>query len=262
MPPQPQKTTETGTYSLAFFDDFDAAVLDRTKWIPYYLPQWSSRAASQPVYRLQDGSLTLEIAADQQPWCPEFNGPIRASSLQTGLFAGPLGSAIGQHRFSPACRVREEQATERTYTPRYGFFELRAKCHISPSNVAAFWMIGFEEQPEHSAEICIFELKGHNIKHDQAIIGYGLHPFGDPNIIDAFYEEPFALDVAQFNTYAAEWTAEAVHFYINERKIRTIQQSPAYPMQWMLNIYDLAEPGSGGGPMEFVVDYVAGYVAQ
>ncbi|MFZ4662479.1 MAG: hypothetical protein ACOYNY_36055 [Caldilineaceae bacterium] len=75
------KHTDTGAYTLVFVDDFTTAHLDRTKWIPYYLPQWSSRAASQPRYRLADSCLILEITADQQPWCPEFNGAIRVSSL-------------------------------------------------------------------------------------------------------------------------------------------------------------------------------------
>ncbi|HNM36413.1 MAG TPA: glycoside hydrolase family 16 protein, partial [Anaerolineales bacterium] len=121
------------------------------------------------------------------------------------------------------------------------------------------WMIGFEDKPEYSAEICIFELKGYNIKKKSALIGYGVHPFGDPSIKDEFYEEEFSLDVTQFNTYAAEWTEREVHFYINDQKIRTIQQSPQYPMQFMLNIYDLSKSPKHDRPMQFIVDYVSGY---
>lgn len=259
MSPSQHKHTDTGTYTLLFVDDFTTPHLDRTKWIPYYLPQWSSRAASQPRYRLADSCLILEITPDQQPWCPEFDGAIRVSSLQTGVYAGPLGSAMGQHRFSPACRVREEQPIERTFTPQYGYIELRAKCQLQPQNVAALWLIGFEEQPEQSAEICIFELKGTNIAADHAVIGYGVRPFADPAITNAFYEEPFALDVTQFHTYAAEWTETMIHFYVDEVKTRTIPQSPRYPMQLMLNIYDLGDPAKQAAPMAFVVDYVCAY---
>ena len=66
------------------------------------------------------------IEDDQPPWCPEFDGGTRVSSLQTGVFAGPLGSGVGQHRFTPDAVVREEQVERRLYTPQYGFFELRA----------------------------------------------------------------------------------------------------------------------------------------
>ncbi len=251
--------TEFGLYRQTFFDDFTAPTLDRSKWIPYYLPQWSSREKTQPRYRIEESCLILEIQPDQQPWSPEFNGNIRVSSLQTGLYSGPLNSADGQHRFSKDLRVREAQPTERTYTPQYGYFELKAKCNILPNNVAALWMIGFEDKPEYSAEICIFELKGHNIREKSAVIGYGVHPFSDPSITDEFYEDEFPVDVTQFNTYAAEWTEREVHFYINDQKIRTIQQSPQYPMQFMLNIYDLSDDSAGHEPMEFMIDHVCGY---
>lgn len=257
MKVQRNKPIDGQPYELEFYDGFESRALAIDKWIPYYLPQWSNRARSAPRYDFAENALVLKIDPDQQPWCEEFNGPVRVSSLQTGLFSGPLGSQIGQHRFSRKCTVREAQETAKTYLPQYGYFELRARCEISAHTVAALWMIGFEDTPEHSAEICLFELKGWNIEKDQARIGYGIHPFGDPAITDDFHEDVFELDATQYNTYAAEWTEKAVSFFINGRKVRTIAQSPAYPMQLMLNIYDLEQRNSE--KMHFFVDYVAGY---
>jgi len=71
-------------YALVFEDTFDGDTLDRARWLPHYLPQWSSRDASAARYRLGDGTLRLVIEADQPPWCPEFDGQTRVSSLQTG----------------------------------------------------------------------------------------------------------------------------------------------------------------------------------
>ena len=51
---------------------------------------------------------------------PPLDGDVRMSSLQTGVFAGPLGSTLGQRRFNPDATVREEQRNVRLYTPRYG----------------------------------------------------------------------------------------------------------------------------------------------
>jgi hypothetical protein len=252
-----ERATELGRYQLDFYDGFDAAQLDARRWIPHYLPQWSSQAASRPRYGISNGRLILRIDPDQRPWCPEFNGPVRVSSLQTGLFAGPLGSPIGQHRFSQRCVVREEQAETRLYTPRFGSIEMRARCEISPGNVAALWMIGFEDAPERSAEICIFELKGENVQPKRSVIGYGLHPFGDPAIRDAFFEDDFDLDVRVFNTYAVEWMADQTRFFVNHRLVRVIGQSPQYEMQLMLNLYELN--GADADEMRFEVDYVAGY---
>jgi hypothetical protein len=60
----------------------------------------------------------------------------------------------------------------------------------------------------------------------------GLHPFGDPRIVDV---------------------GEAV---------KTAEQSPAYPMQLMLSLYEFPPEGdqpARPSPKEFVVNYVRGY---
>ncbi|MDQ3182041.1 MAG: hypothetical protein M3Q62_00565 [Actinomycetota bacterium] len=38
------------------------------RWIPYYLPQWSSRERSAARYEVGGGRLRLLIEAKQQPW--------------------------------------------------------------------------------------------------------------------------------------------------------------------------------------------------
>ena len=109
---------------------------------------------------MEDGSLVLQITKEQGGWCPEFDGEVRCSSIQTGQFSGALGSKIGQLQFSEACVVREEQQNMRLYTPQFGYFEIRAKGLNTSANHAAFWMIGYEDIPEHSGEICVCELVG------------------------------------------------------------------------------------------------------
>jgi hypothetical protein len=251
-------------YHLIFEDDFQSTELDRTKWLPFYLPQWSNREASRANYRIQDGLLILQITEDQLPWCPEFNGQVKVSNFQTGVFSGPLNSSQGQHRFSKNCAVREEQAEERLFTPQYGYVEIRAKGTDNPNNVFGFWMIGFEDVPHRSAEICPFELKSWNVKENTSTIGFGLHPFGDPTIKDEFFEKEFDFDATQFHTYAVDWTPEGVDFYIDNVLIYQSQQSPNYPMQLMLNIYEIPANESGSKqatsyPSEFIIDYIRCY---
>lgn len=261
FPPNP---VDRKGYIIEFNDEFDGSEIDENKWITYYLPQWSSRENSKPKYHFADGNLVLKITEDQKPWCPEFNGEVKCSSIQTGVYAGALGTSKGQHKFNPECVVREEQVNQRTYLPLYGYFEIRAKVPDTRSNVSALWMIGYEENPEESAEICIFEIKGTNIKKDSSVIGYGIHKFNDPKLEEAFYENRFDIDVTQFHIYAAEWTPEKVDFYIDNVLIHSIKQSPDYPMQFMLNIYEVPVDEEKEGkdliyPKEFAVDYVRGY---
>lgn len=251
-------------YELEFEDTFDGDTLDRARWLPHHLPQWSSREQSAARYRLGGGMLRLVIEEAQPPWCPEFDGPTRVSSFQTGVLAGPVGSPVGQHRFKPEVVVREAQDDARLYTPQYGLFELRARATDDPRCMVALWMIGYEEQPEHSAEICICEIFGREVTAGRAGIGMGLHPFGDPSIRDEFSVQHLPIDARDFHVYAAEWTPDHVAFFVDNRLVTTVEQSPSYPMQFMLGIYEFPDAGEAAGPArpypkEFVVDWFRGY---
>ena len=251
-------------YQLEVEDTFTGDELDPTLWIPHYLPQWSSRSASAARYRLGDGRLRLLIEPDQPPWCPEFDGAVRVSSLQTGMYAGPVGSQLGQHRFTPDAVVREPQESVQLYTPQFGFFELRARAVDDPSAMVALWMIGFEDRPEHSAEICLFEIFGRDVRPDRAVVGMGVHPFADPTLVDDFAAVSLPIDVCDFHVYAAEWAPDQVAFFVDYELVRVVPQAPRYPMQFMLNIYAFPDdrPAGDAAPdsaKEFEVDWFRGY---
>jgi hypothetical protein len=247
------------SHEVEFEDTFDGTDLDRTNWVPYYLPHWSSRERTAARYDVGGGLLTLRIEPGQGQWCPEWDGDIRASCLQTGAFAGPLGSGVGQLRFSPELVVREEQDPVRLYTPQYGLIEIRCKATDDPKAMVALWMIGYEDEPERSGEICVCEIFGRDVGRGEAKVGMGLHPFGDPRITDEFAAEPLPIDAREFHVYAADWTPDHVAFYVDGEHVKTVEQSPDYPMQLMLSVYDFP---AGGPPdphaKEFVVDYVRG----
>ena len=251
-------------YELEVEDRFERSILNERLWIRYYLPHWSSRAASAARYAVGGGKLRLLIEADQEPWSPELTGHLRVSSLQTGAFAGEVGTSIGQHQFRKGIVVREAQRNVSLYTPRYGLFELRARALDDSANMVALWMIGFEDEPTRSAEICICEIFGRDVGASESRIGMGLHPFGDPAITDQFSAETVGIDARGSHTYAAEWTPDDVAFYVDERLIKVVRQSPAYPMQFMLNIYEFSEGPALPSPLDrypktFVVEHFRGY---
>ena len=251
-------------FELEFEDTFAGPALDAARWIPHYLPQWSSRRRSAARYALQDGCLRLLITADQEPWCPELDGEVRVSSLQTGVFAGPVGSPVGQHRFHREAVVREAQANARLYTPHYGRIELCARALDDPSTMVALWLIGYEDAPERSGEICVCEIFGRDVGANEAAVGMGIHPFGDPELVDEFAAERIPIDARELHLYAAEWTPDHVAFFVDGDRVKTLGQSPSYPMQIMLGIYELPgardeEHESTPYPKVFVVDSVRGY---
>lgn len=257
---KPQNPLSSTGYQLVFNDEFDADDLDTAKWVPVYLSQWSSSERSAPRFRISDGALTLYIANDQPPWCPEFDGENKCSCLQTGLFSGSLGSEFGQHRFKPGLIVREQQKTIQTYVPTYGYFELRAKAKIGPGHLVALWMIGFEDQPDRSGEITIMEIFGDETSESGVAVGHGIKPVNDPKLRPEFHKPVISLDLAEYHIFGAEWTPRGVEFFLDGERIGWTSQSPDYPMQLMLTIYDLS---GANQPFifepSFTIDYFRGF---
>jgi hypothetical protein len=246
-------------YELEFEDTFDGEILDERRWLPFYLPQWSSRRRSAARYAVGGGQLTLRIDRDQEPWCPELDGDLRVSSLQTGVFAGPLGSQIGQHRFKDAV-VREEQAPVRLYTPCFGRLEARMRAGIDRYGMVAFWPIGYEDVPGQGGEICVAEIFGTDVHDGHADVGMGVHPQSDPGLVDDFSRERVPIDVRDFHVYAADWTPERIDLSVDGTVYKTVRQTLGYPVQLMLGIYAFpTEDEAEAYPKELVVDYVRGW---
>jgi beta-glucanase (GH16 family) len=121
-------------------------------------------------------------------------------------------------------------------------------------------MIGYEETPQQSGEIAMFEVFGKDVGKISTTVCYGVHPWGDTTLTDEFYREPLEIDATAFHIYAFEWTASHIDFYVDNQLTRRINQSPHYPLQIMLSIFELPGGDSGAAyPREFVIDYVRGY---
>jgi hypothetical protein len=255
---------EKAGHRLVLAEEFEGDTLNTDLWLPYYLPHWSSRDRVVPRYTLGDSLLSLEIHRDMEPWCPEFDGPVVVSCIQSGLFAGPLGSKIGQLRFNEQCTVREEQENWIGFLVRHGYIEIRFRVIGTPLTLASLWMIGYEDIPERSAEICVVELKGWEKIGNRNLVGYGLHPWSDPAIGDDFREERQPIDWADFHTYAIDWRPDGIDWYLDGRFLGSSGQSPAYPMQFMLGIYELPHmtehrDDASAYPKRFEIDYLRVY---
>jgi hypothetical protein len=247
-------------YELVVEDDFDGPDLDRTLWLPHYLPHWSSRRASEARYELRNGSLRLRIDRDQAPWSSEFDGWTRVSSLQTASSSGPVGSSVGPHQFRSGLVVREAQERVALCTPRYGLIEARMRVPADAANMAALWMIGIEDEPGHSGEICVAEILGRDVGAKVTRVGIGIHPFADSLLRDDFAQVPLAIDATQAHTYSVDWEPGRARFYVDDRLVRVSAQSPDYPMLILLGIYEFSdgpEPPSGEDayPKELEVDW-------
>ena len=244
-------------------EHFDGTELDHQVWFPYYLPHWSSRERSAAGYAVRDGALHLSIPIDQGLWCADrHEEPLRVSCLQTGSFAGPLGSTVGQQPFRDGLTVLEEQPTFWGYTPCYGQVEVRMRAVISARSMVALWMSGLEDRPERCGEICVVEIFGDTVGDAQADVGVGIKAFRDPRLVQEFTAEPLPIDVTAFHTYAVDWNPGSLTFSVDGQEVRRLGQAPDYPVQLMLGVFDF--PTKAVDPLtdrlvpELVVSHVRG----
>jgi hypothetical protein len=198
-------------YGVSFRDDFEGHDLDRSVWIPHYLPQWSSRSESAATYEVGGSELRLSIPPEQGLWCPaEHEGPLRVSAIQSGVFSGEVGSTVGQQPFRDGLRVREAQSAQWGWTPHYGVLEVRARMELTARSMASVWMVGIEDEPRRSGEICLFEVFGDTIDRTGPAVGVGIHPFRDPALRDDFATPRLPIDVTDFHVYATDWRPDRV----------------------------------------------------
>ncbi len=126
----------------------------------------------------------------------------------------------------------------------------------------AFWLVGFEESPEQSGEICVAELFGHAIGPDGSRVNIGVKAHHDPRLHDDMEEVALPLDATDWHTYSAGWTPEGISFFVDDTLVRTVDQRLDYPLQLMLDLFEFPagperEPAAYPKPGE--VSAVRGY---
>jgi Glycosyl hydrolases family 16 len=244
-----------------FDDDFDGSDLNTAVWTPHYLPEWSSRVATAATYSVHDGALRLSITPAQGRWLPdEHEPPLRVSGVQSGSRSGPIGSTDGQQPWRPGAVVREQQPPFRGWLPDHGTLAMRAQMTLSPRSMAAWWLVGWEQDPTECAEICVFEVFGDAVvAGDSAAIGCGLHAFRDLRVREDFAAPRVNIDIAEFHRYAVDWTDTEVRFTVDGEPLRSCTGPPTYPMQSMIAVFDFPDRSIGGDDglvPELVVDRV------
>ncbi|ROZ85967.1 glycoside hydrolase family 16 protein [Gordonia sp. OPL2] len=222
-------------------EDFRAG-LDPTRWIAAYLPAWSSRAAARAEWSTTAQGLTLAIPPEHPVWCAgDHDPPLRVSAIQSGNWSGPVGSMQGQQPFRSGQLVREAQPTLWGLTPHHGRVEVTCRATLTPESMFSAWLIGLEDHPDRCGEICLVEVFGSSVESSpmpSVELGRGVHAFRDPALREEFSAPRTPIDVAREHTYGVDWRADGVSFLLDGEVIDSVDQSPNYPMQLIIAIFE------------------------
>ena len=245
-----------------FRDDFSGPGLDTEVWVPHYLPAWSSRAHSAAAFELGDGGLRLFVPPGMGRWCEAtHDGALRVSGIQSGNRSGPVGSNDGQQRFRDDLVVTEAQPTTRGWLPSNGRVEITCRMTLSSRSMAAMWLSGFEERAEDSGELCVVEIFGRSVEGASAEVGVGVKALYDPRLTEDFVDPRLPIDITDLHTYAVEWGEGTSSFFVDDEIVHRSPQSPKYPMQVMVAVFDFPEWSIGDDDRltpELVVRSIAG----
>ena len=180
------------------------------------------------------------------------------SGIQSGNHSGPVGSTTAQQPYRDGLSVREEQEPFAGWIVGPGQLTTRLRMSVSPGSMAALWLVGVEDVPQRSAEICVVEVFGSGVEPGKrAALGVGLHPFRDPAVAEDFAAVPWPVDVSGWHTYAVRWSADEALFLVDGQVVRRCARPPTYPMQLMVAVFDFPGTAAPGDEAVLWVDEIS-----
>ncbi|WP_159501495.1 hypothetical protein [Microbacterium sp. 18062] len=238
-------------------EDFSEG-LSPERWVPSYLPHWTTPERAEARYRLVAAGIQLQIDADQPDWRPE-DAPLRVSNLQTGTFSGPLGSRRGTHRHrDDRLLVRAETPQRLLFAPSRGRIEITLSASRDESCMTAGWLVGTEHlSADDSGEICIFEIDAEAIgETTHARTGVKAHH--DPRTTTDMVELSVPLDAAESHTWTVIWGDGETVIGCEGLLLRRIPQAPDYPLFLMIDLFEIGPP-TGTYPKTATIRRVRGW---
>ena len=85
----------------------------------------------------------------------------------------------------------------------------------------------------------------------------GIKPFRDPALTWDFEAPRLPIDVREPHDYAADWGPDRVEFSVDGETVRSVEQAPDYPLQFMVAVFDFpTKPGPADHVPMLAVDRI------
>jgi beta-glucanase (GH16 family) len=250
------KAPDGRTLALSFSDDF-------TTWRPFRNGQgvwrtWFRDGTGEPLTeRTLVGNKELQLYVDPD-WAPDGGPPIGISpfSLHDGMLEIRLEPTPARlkERLSGYRYVSGLISSQPSFRQQYGYFEMRAKLPRGKGIWPAFWLL-----PADLAwppEIDVMESVG-----DPSKVYVTLHSTTAKSQGTEVQVTP-----DDFHTYAVEWDAETVAWYVDGREVKR-QPTPPDMHKPMYLLANIASGGDWAGapdastplPARMAIDWIRAY---
>lgn len=148
-------------------------------------------------------------------------------------------SRTGMYHYDPKRKALHSIKTEATQINQYGYYEMRAKMQAGGGVHCAWWLIGFEDDPNQSCEIDIFEILGTDVNR----IWSTVHSWKD-STIQYHTEHPWFANkklAEEFHVYGFDWTPEGVTVYVDGIRVMTHKAAITYPLVQIISFMTIGK---------------------
>ena len=241
---------------------FQGDALDPEVWFPYYLPHWSSREQSAATYSIRDGELHLMIPTES------LSGAPTSTTSRSGL-----GSTDGQLRragrlddWPTALRGGAEGGGGATdllglHAPFRPRRSRTCAAHDAALDVRLL-AAGIEDEPERSGEI--LRRRGLRRRDRGWISGpleWGSSSFRDLHLTERLLGAASLRSMCPSATpMRLIWNPSPSTSPSTRLPVRSLDQSPGYPMQLMIGVFDFPARDPSGRWADHVPELVVSSV--
>ena len=223
-------------------DDFTGAALDPTHWSTCY--SWSSTTCTN--------ASTHELELYTPENVSVAAGELHLTARSEGAFA------LGRHFAYTSGMVSTARPDRTMFAFRYGYIEARARVPAAAGLWSAFWLL----PSNHSAlpEVDVFEIVGY-----QPGVALEFTHWQGTNAAQQFGNATaLPTAVGGWHVYGLDWEPSSLTWYVDGRKVWTMNNRAGVPQQDMTVIADLAvggpyataPRGAGAFPATMRFDYV------
>ncbi|MEG8275317.1 hypothetical protein [Streptomyces sp. AHA2] len=247
MGPDVLRLPEPPAREADFADDFTAPHLGRDWWVDHYLPHWTSPDRSRARYDIDSAGLRLRIDADQPDWREE-DAPLRVSSVQTGVFSGPVDSRRGTHRHRPDGLVVRTETPERLlWAPTAGRVDVTVSASADEGCMLAAWLVGTEHLSEQdTGELCIFEFDADAVGAQGSRARCGVKAHSDGRLTTDMTEVVVPLDASEPHTWTVVWGPAGTLIGCEGVVVQQSSQAPAYPLFLLIDLFEIGPRSDTG----------------